>query len=197
MSDEPDELAAGLRELAEHEAPAADERFEAGLRQAMCWEQRRRRTQRRWLVAVGCLSAVFVALVVALALPASARLLPLPVGGELRSLDAQAGDLQARLSAQAATWAELRRGLAARSAVADRGSLVARSAKATGKSAGAYAPNVWSSGWAYVRPTASPNPSVARPAGVPTLAASPSPQSPSSTPTPTSTPTPIPTPTSP
>ena len=52
MSDQPDELAAGLRELAEHETSAADERFEAGLRQTMRWEQRRRRTQRRRLLAV-------------------------------------------------------------------------------------------------------------------------------------------------
>ena len=195
MSDEPDELTAGLRELAEHETSAADERFEAGLRQTMRWEQRRRRTQRRRLLAVGGLCAVFVALAVALALPGSARLLPLPVGGELRSLDAQTSDLQARLSAQSAFWVVLSRGRAARSAFAGRGSLVARGGKAKGKSAGAYTPNVWSSGWAYVRPTASPNPSVASPAGVPTLAASPSPRSPSSTPTPTSMPTPTPTPT--
>ena len=103
MFDEPDELAAGLRELAEHEASVGGERFEDGLRQTMRWEQRRRRTQRRRLVAVGGLCAVFVALAVALALPGSARLLPLPVGGELRSLDAQTSDLQTRLSAQASS----------------------------------------------------------------------------------------------
>ena len=188
MSDEPDELAAGLRELAEHGAPPADERFEAGLRQAMRWEQRHRRTQRRWLVAVGCLAAVLVALVVALALPASARLLPLPVGGELRSLDAQTSDLQARLSAEAAVRAQLRRRLAARSAVAGKGPLVAQRAKATGKSAGASALNVGSFGWAYVRPTASPNPSAARPAEASPLASSPSSASPSPTPTSTALP---------
>lgn len=37
MSDDSDVLAAGLRELAEHEAPPAGERFEAGLRQALRW----------------------------------------------------------------------------------------------------------------------------------------------------------------
>ena len=171
MFDDSDVLAAGLRELAEHEASVGGERFEDGLRQTMRWEQRRRRTQRRRLVAVGGLGAVFVALAVALALPGSARLLPLPVGGELRSLDAQTSDLQTRLSAQAVVWAQLRRGLAARSAFADRGSLVARGGKAKGRSARAYTPNVWSSGWAYVRPTASPSPSAVGPAAAATLAA--------------------------
>ena len=136
MSDDSDVLAAGLRELAEHEAPPAGERFEAGLRQALRWEQRRRRAQRRRLVALGCLAAVFVAIVVALAMPASARLLPSPVGGELRRLDAQTSDLQAQLSAQAAVRAQLSRRLAARAAVAQRSPLAARRPKAAKQSVG-------------------------------------------------------------
>ena len=113
MPEIPDELAAGLLELAEREVPPAGERFEAGLRQAVRWEQRRRRSQRRWLVTVGCLTALCVALAVALALPALARHLPLPVGHELRSLDAQTSDLQARLAAQAAVQASLLKQLSA------------------------------------------------------------------------------------
>lgn len=187
MSDDSDVLAAGLRELAEHEAPPAGERFEAGLRQALRWEQRRRRAQRRRLVALGCLAAVFVAIVVALAMPASARLLPSPVGGELRRLDAQTSDLQAQLSAQAAVRAQLSRRLAARAAVAERSPLAARRPKAAKQSAGPSVSDLWSGGWAYVRPASSPNPAGARPAEAAPLA---TPQSSSPTPTPAPTPSP-------
>ncbi len=126
MPDNPDELAADLLELAECEVPPAGERFEAGLRQVVRWEQRRRRTQRRWLVTVGCLTALCVALAVALALPVWARHLPLPVGSELRRLEAQTSGLQAQLAAQAAFQAQLRHQPAARAAPTGRARPVAR-----------------------------------------------------------------------
>lgn len=112
MSETPDELAAGLQELAARELPPAGERFADGVRQTLRWEQRRRRSRRRRLVAIGCLVGLLAALGVALALPATARLLPLPIGSELRRLDARTSDLQARLAAQAAADVELRRRLA-------------------------------------------------------------------------------------
>jgi hypothetical protein len=195
MPEIPDELAASLLELAEREVPPAGERFEAGLRQALRWEQRRRRSQRRWLVTAGCLTALCVALVVALALPAFARHLPLPVGHELRSLDAQTSDLQARLAAQAAVQASLLKQLSAQAVSTGRGRLVARHRAATRPRAAAPAAKSWSPGWAWVRPTASPGPGIAGPGATSPLGSSSSSSSP--TPTPMPTPTPTATPTSP
>ena len=196
MSDDPDELAAGLQELAEREAPAAGERFEAGLRQALRWEQRRRRNQSRWLLVGEWPSDCPVRR--ARRRPGAAGDRPLPAAaGRPASCAARRADQ--RPSGAALSPIGLLGGTEPRTGGAigiRRQGLAGRpGGKAKGKSAGAYTPNVWSSGWAYVRPTASPNPGVASPAGVPTLAASPSPRSPSSTPTPTSMPTPTPTPT--
>ena len=112
MSDVPDELVDGLRELAERELPPPAERFEAGVRQTLRWDERRRRGQRRRLVVAGCLIGLLAALGVALALPVTARYLPLPIGHELRRLDSQASGLQARLAAQAAADVRLRHQLA-------------------------------------------------------------------------------------
>ena len=198
MPETPDELAAGLQELAERELPPAGERFEGGLRQAVRWEQRRRRTQRRWLVTVGCLTALCAALAVALALPVFARHLPVPVGGELRRLDSQTSDLQARLAAQASLQSSLLSQLSLRDGRSDRGRgpLVTRHRRATRPSTVVPAPNGWSAGWAWVRPTVSPSLSAARPAEASPLGSSPSSSSPSSTPTPTPTATLTPTPSS-
>ena len=162
MPEIPDELAAGLQELAEREAPSAGPRFEAGLRQALRWEQRRRRRQRRWLVLGGCLIALLVALGVALALPATARYLPLPVGQRLRSLDAQTSDLQARLAAQAAVQTSLLQQLSALASPTDRRRPVARHRTTTPPRTAAPAPKSWSPGWAWVRPTVAPGPGIAR-----------------------------------
>ena len=197
MPEIPDELAAGLLELAEREVPSTGERFEAGLRQALRWEQRRRRTQRRWLVTVGCLTALCVALAVALALPVFARHLPVPVGQELRRLDSQTSDLQARLTAQAAVQTSLLQQLSALAVPTDRHRPVARHRKATPPRTAAPAPKSWSPGWAWVRPTAAPSPGIAGPVGSSPLGSHSSSSSPSPAPTPTPTPTPTATPTSP
>ena len=197
MPEIPDELAAGLQELAEREAPSAGPRFEAGLRQALRWEQRRRRTQRRWLLAVGCLSAVCVALAVALALPVCARQLPLPVGSELRHLDAQTSDLQARLAAQAAVQTSLLQQLSALASPTDRRRPVARHRTTTPPRTAAPAPKSWSPGWAWVRPTAAPSPGIAGPVESSPLGSHSSSSSPSPAPTATPTPTAAPSPSSP
>lgn len=199
MPETPDELAAGLQELAERELPPAGERFEAGLRHAVRWEQRRRRTQRRWLITTGCLIALCAALAVALALPASARHLPLPVGEDLRRLDSQASDLQARLAAQSAVQAGLLQQLSALAVPTDWRRPVVRHRTATPPRTAAPAPKSWPPDWAWVRPASAPNPSVARPAETSPLASMPSSSSPSPAPTPAPKPsaTPTPTPTSP
>ena len=202
MSDDPDELAVGLLELAERDIPPADGRFEAGLRQALRWEQRRRRVQRRRLLTATCLTAALVALVAALALPSCVRHLPLPVGDELRRLDAQANDLQARLAAQAAVGAQLRHQLAAQAVLSGRGRphrLAGQRAAATRRRARVTAAKSWSSGWPWVRATASSGASATRPTEASPLASISSSPSPSPTPTasPTSAnPTPTPTPSS-
>ena len=191
MSDNPDELAARLLELAECEVPPADERFEAGIRQVVRWEQRRRRTQRRWLVTVGCLTALCAALAVALALPVWARHLPLPVGSELRRLDAQASGLQAQLAAQAAFQAQLRHQLAARAVPTKRVRPVARHRTVAPPRAAAPAPLAWSHAWAWAGTRAAPSVGATSPTGASQLgsaSSSPSP-SPTATPTPTSSPT--------
>ena len=205
MRDDPDDLAAGLRELAEREVPPPREHFEVGLRQAVRSEQRHRRTQRRRLVTAGALIVVLAALAVALALPATARFLPLPVGHELRRLDAQTSDLQAQLGAQPGTQAQLRRQLAART-VFDQAllrRLVARLRAAMRQQTGAAAPKSASYGWVVVRAAASPSAGVGDSTAAPplvTASRSPSP-SPSPSPAPTQTPqlapTPTPTPTVP
>ena len=187
MPDAPDELVAGLRELAERELPPAGERFEAGLRQTLRWEQRRRRGQRRRLLAIGCLTGLLAALAVALALPVTARYLPLPVGRELRSLDAQMSSLRAQLVAQAAADVRLRRELA-QTVLVEKAS--ARHAKARHpvrhRSAGATG-RTWSyGGWAWVGPTPAPSTS-GRPVLAPPLASAPS-TAPSPAPTATSSP---------
>jgi hypothetical protein len=187
MPETPDELAAGLQELAERELPPAGERFEAGLRQAVRWEQRRRRTQGRWLLLAGCLTALCVALAVALALPVFARHLPVPVGRELRRLDSQTSDLQARLTAQAVVQAGLLQQLSALAVPTDRRRPVVRHRTATPPRTAAPAPKSWSPDWAWVRPASAPNPSVARPAETSPLGSMPSSSSPSPAPTPTPT----------
>ena len=198
MRDDPDDLVAGLRELAEREVPPPGERFEAGLRQTVRGEQRRRRTQRRRLAAAGALIVVLAALAVALALPVTARFLPLPVGHELRRLDAQTSDLQAQLGAQPVAQAQLRRQLAART-VFDQAllrRLVARLRAAMRRQAGAAAPRSTPYEWVVVSAAASPSPGAGSSTVTPLATASRSPApSPSPAPTQTLTPAPTPTPT--
>ncbi|MGZ4360529.1 MAG: hypothetical protein ACXVZW_12210, partial [Gaiellaceae bacterium] len=71
-----------MQELADREVPAADKRFEPRLRHTLRLEPRPHRGRWPW-VAAGCLACVAVAAFVAVALPATARHLPLPVGHEL------------------------------------------------------------------------------------------------------------------
>jgi hypothetical protein len=157
MTREPDELSAGLRKLAAFETPAAGARFESGLRQTLRWEQHRRRAQRRSWVAAGVGIAVLGALVVALALPATARLLPLPVGGELRRLGDQTSDLRAQLNAQAADEVLLRRRLAGEAVVVEKPTR--RGMRHTAAHRGTPVQS-WPYGWAWVPPTSAPRPSV-------------------------------------
>lgn len=192
MPDDPDVLAAGLLELAEREVPPAGKRFEAGLRTAMRRERHRRRVRWRWMATAGCVAAVLVALVVALALPAVARHLPLPVGHELNRLDAQSSGLQALLVAQTADQTRLRQKLAARAVPKAKGRLHRSVAKR--KSPGTT-PSVWQDGWAWVRPKGSPGAGASRPAEVaPVESNSGSPSaSPASSPSPTTAPSAPPT----
>ncbi len=170
MHDTPDELATGLRELAASELPPAGERFAAGVRQALRWDQRRRRGQRRRLIAAGCLIALLATLGAALALPATARYLPLPIGGELRRLDAQTSELQARLAAQAAADVELRRRLA-ETVLLSQASAPVKAHHRARHQTGAATQRSWSYGWVWTgrAPTAtsSPHPVVAPPLASP------------------------------
>jgi len=184
MSDDPDELAVALRELAEREVRPAGDRFQAGLRQAVRWEQGRRRTQRRWLIAAGCLTALLAALGVSLALPATARYLPLPVGSELRRLDDRTSTLQAKLTRQAAADVMLRRQLAAQAASVEKVSLRRPAARhrATSRHRAATTHGSYG-GWAS-QPAVSPGPSATRPIVAAPLASISSIPSPSATPVP-------------
>jgi hypothetical protein len=173
-----------LRELAERELPPAGERFATGLRQTLRWEQRRRRGQRRRLLAIGCLTGLLAALAVALALPVTARYLPLPVGRELRRLDAQTIGLRAQLVAQAAADVRLRRQLA-QTVLVD--AAAARHAKArrraphpTGSSAGRTSSY---GGWVWVGPGPTSSPGAGRPVVAPPLASAPGTPPPSASPT--------------
>jgi hypothetical protein len=187
MCDEPDGLTASLRRLAESEVPAAGERFEAGLRQAVHWEQRRRRAQRRLWAVAGSVLAVLVALAVALALPATARLLPLPVGGELRRLDHQTSDLQAQLNAQATVEALLRRRLAGEAVVVEKATRRGARHKVGQRNTPARS---WPYDWAWVPPATTPTTAVL----APPLAATATSPSPSTSPTPSATPSMSPSP---
>jgi type II secretory pathway pseudopilin PulG len=187
MWHDPDQLTASLRELAESEVSAASQRFEVGLRQAVRWEQARRRVQRRLWVVAGSAVAVLAALAVALALPATARLLPLPVGGELRRLDDQTSDLQAQLNAQAAAEVLLRRRLAGGAVVVEKASRRGARHKTGQRNT---ATQSWPYDWAWVRPATAPSTAVvASP-----LAATATSPSPSPSPTPSATPSTSPSP---
>lgn len=189
MPERPDDLGAAMQELADREVPAADERFEPRLRHTLRLEPRPHSGRWPW-IAAGCLACVAVAAIVAVALPATARHLPLPVGRELQRLDARTQSLDAALAAQTRDLARLRAELAVRLVLVQtaRGRwVVAHYLAPRTTPAPPAPPGYGASWWGWVAAPASPIPT-STPLTAPTIS-SPSPlATTSSSPTPTATP---------